>query len=525
MPYTEPTATPGVYIKEGPPASRPIEGVATSVAAFIGLAPAGPVNTPTLCTSWTDFARKFGAGQPGPYMPHAYLAHCVRGFFSNGGTIAWIVRVGTDTFEGRPMAEIASAAAEGPAPLEIVLKQGVPAQDADGKDIAYAVVVEEEDPPPAPAGSDPKDKDAAPPAVTYKVTVQGGAEPEEYEKLTATPGPNNLATVVSARSKLVEIVPSGGLFSSTAMAPKAQTYKLAPLPPAANPPSDALVGAEDRLTGMYGLELADEVTIVCVPDLMTLRFSNDDIKSVQGNVVEFCEKGRRMAILDPPPGLTDQEILDWRTNQVDPSPFATLYWPWIQVKDPLSGTTIEIPPCGHVAGAWAGTDGQRGVHKAPANVGMAGVVGLGFAVSDGAQDQLNRLGVNCIRTFPGRGTLIWGARTLETDGEWKYLNVRRLFNYLMASILQSTQWAVFEPNDDVLWGQLRVSVSNFLTRTWRSGALVGATPDEAFFVQCDEETNPPDLVEAGQVNVKIGVAPVKPAEFVVFEISQFQPGA
>jgi phage tail sheath protein FI len=525
MPYTQPTATPGVYIMEGPPAGRPIEGVATSVAAFIGLAPAGPVNTPTLCTSWTDFARKFGTGSNGPYMAGAYLAHCVRGFFSNGGTIAWIVRVGTDTYEGRPMAELPSAAADGPAPFEIVLRQGVPLQDADRKDITYSVVIAEEDPPPAPAGTDPRDRDAAPPALTYAVTVNGGPEPEEFRGLTATPGPHNLATQVSAQSRYVEILPSGGLFSSTALAPKAQRYDLAAQQPPANPPSDALVGQEDRLTGMYGVALAEEVTIVCVPDLMTLRFSDDDIKSVQGTVVDFCERGRRMAILDPPSGLTDQEVLAWRTNNIDPSPFATLYWPWIQVKDPLSGTTIEIPPCGHVAGAWAGTDGQRGVHKAPANVGMAGVVGLGFAVSDGAQDQLNRLGVNCIRTFPGRGTLIWGARTLETDGEWKYLNVRRLFNYLMASILQSTNWAVFEPNDEVLWGQLRVSVTNFLTVTWRSGALVGATPEDAFFVKCDAETNPPDLVEAGQVNVQIGVAPVKPAEFVVFEISQFQPGA
>jgi uncharacterized protein len=523
MPYTNPTSTPGVYIQEGPPAGRPIEGVATSVAAFVGLAPAGPVNTPTQVTSWTDFARTFGTGQNGPYMEGAYLAHCVKGFFNNGGTIAWIVRVGTNTFEGRPMAALPSAEADAPEPFDIVLKPGVATVDDEDKPIDYEVDLEEEAAPEPPPGVDPKN--SAPPAKTYKVTVKGPGDPEVFEGLTGTPGPKYLATVVSDGSKLVDIFPSGELLSSAEMIPAANSYKLAPHEPAPNPTSDALLGTPDRMTGLSGLSLADEVTIVCLPDLMTLRFSTDDIVSVQGQAVQWCAAGRRMAILDPPPALNGQEILDWRTNHVQPSPFATLYWPWVQVKDPISKTTIDIPPCGHIAGAWAGTDASRGVHKAPANVGLAGVVGLGFAVNDSGQDELNRLGVNCIRTFPGRGTLVWGARTLETDGEWKYLNVRRLFNYLMASILQSTQWAVFEPNDEVLWGQLRVSVSNFLTRTWRTGALFGATPDEAFFVQCDDETNPPDLIEAGQVNVKIGVAPVKPAEFVVFEISQFQPGA
>ncbi|WCB93487.1 tail sheath [Baekduia alba] len=529
MPYTNPTSTPGVYIQEGPPASRPIEGVATSVAAFIGLAPAGPVNTPTLVTSWSDFARKFGAGDDGPFMKGAYLAHCVNGFFLNGGTIAWIVRVGTDTFHGRPMAALPSAVSDVPAPFEAVLKDGVPTQDDKDKDIAYGVEIAEEDARTPPAGLTVDPKEAAPPAKTYKVTVTGGAEPEVFEGLTATPGPHYLATVVTERSQLVSIVPSGGLFSSVELAPAPKAYKLEIQQPAPNPDSDALVGDSSRMTGMEGLALADDVTIVCLPDLMTLQFSTDDIANVQSKAVKFCSDGRRMAILDPPPALNDQEILAWRNSGKLPgspdSRFATLYWPWIQVKDPITKTTIDIPPCGHVAGAWAGTDGTRGVHKAPANVNLAGVVGLGFAVSDSAQSELNHLGVNCIRTFPARGTLIWGARTLETDGEWKYLNVRRLFNYLMASILESTQWAVFEPNDEVLWGQLRVSVSNFLTRTWRTGALFGATPDEAFFVKCDEETNPPDLIEAGQVNVKIGVAPVKPAEFVVFEISQFQPGS
>jgi hypothetical protein len=146
-------------------------------------------------------------------------------------------------------------------------------------------------------------------------------------------------------------------------------------------------------------------------------------------------------------------------------------------------------------------------------------------VTHGEQGALNFAGINCIRAFPGRGIRVWGARTLSGDPEWKYLNVRRLFNYISGSIMEGTQWSVFEPNDPRLWMQLNIAATNFLTRTWREGALFGATPDEAFFVKCDAETNPPELIEAGQVVVEIGIAPVKPAEFIVFQISQFAAGA
>ena len=154
-----------------------------------------------------------------------------------------------------------------------------------------------------------------------------------------------------------------------------------------------------------------------------------------------------------------------------------------------------------------------------------GVNGLGFQVTQGEQGGLNKVGINCIRSFPGRGIRIWGARTLSSDPEWRYINVRRLFNYIAESIMEGTQWSVFEPNDERLWMQLRIAASNFLTRTWREGALFGATPEQAFFVKCDEETNPPDVIEAGQVICEIGIAPVKPAEFVVFRLSQYSAGA
>jgi len=235
--------------------------------------------------------------------------------------------------------------------------------------------------------------------------------------------------------------------------------------------------------------------------------------------------GDRMAILDPPPNLAPQDALDWRMNTAGyDSKYATLYWPWLEVMGPLSGTPVMIPPSGHVAGVWARTDATRGVHKAPANEVVMATNGLAFQLTHVEQGALNSAGVNCIRSFPGRGIRIWGARTLSSDPEWRYLNVRRLFNFVAESVIEGTQWAVFEPNDERLWLKLRVAVGNFLTLTWRGGALFGASPSEAFYVKCDAETNPTEVIEAGQVVTEIGICPVKPAEFVIFRISQFSGG-
>jgi phage tail sheath protein FI len=203
---------------------------------------------------------------------------------------------------------------------------------------------------------------------------------------------------------------------------------------------------------------------------------------------------------------------------------AALYYPWIEVMDPLTRRPITIPPSGHIAGVWARVDDQRGVHKAPANEVIMGANGLAFQVTHAEQGGLNKNGINCIRAFPGRGIRIWGARTLSSDPEWRYINVRRLFNFVSESIMTGTQWSVFEPNDPFLWTSLSISVSNFLRNVWRSGALFGATPAEAFYVKCDSETNPPEVIEAGMVVCEIGIAPVKPAEFVIFRLSQFTGG-
>jgi hypothetical protein len=232
--------------------------------------------------------------------------------------------------------------------------------------------------------------------------------------------------------------------------------------------------------------------------------------------------GDRVAILDAPPGLNAQQVKEWRVDKAGyDSKYATLYWPWIKVFDPLSGQAKFVPPSGHTAGIWARNDDTRGVHKAPANEVVRGAISLALNLTKGEHDQLNPNGINCIRAFPGRGIRIWGARTISSDPSWRYLNVRRLFNYIEESIFEGTQWVVFEPNDQRLWGRVKRTINAFLLRVWRDGALFGATPDQAFFVKCDEENNPPEVRDAGQLIIDIGIAPVKPAEFVVFRIAQF----
>jgi phage tail sheath protein FI len=231
--------------------------------------------------------------------------------------------------------------------------------------------------------------------------------------------------------------------------------------------------------------------------------------------------GNRVAILDSLPGLTPQEVKKWREKESNiDSKYAALYYPWLKVNGP-DGQPIEVPPSGHIAGIYARNDTERGVHKSPANEVVRGAVGATAQITKGEQDVLNPSGINCIRSFTGRGLRVWGARTLSSDAAWRYVSVRRLFNYVEASIERGTQWVVFEPNDPDLWARVRRDISAFLTGCWRDGMLFGTSPGEAFFVKCDEENNPADVRDRGQLIVDIGLAPVKPAEFVVFRFSQY----
>jgi uncharacterized protein len=221
-----------------------------------------------------------------------------------------------------------------------------------------------------------------------------------------------------------------------------------------------------------------------------------------------------MAIIDPLPDLKPQEVKKWREKETNyDSKFAALYYPWVKVAD-AKGKPVAVPPSAFMAGIWSRSDAERGVHKAPANEVVRGALNPVYEITSGEQDTLNPIGVNCIRTFTNRGVRVWGARTLSSDASWRYINVRRLFNYVQKSLYYGTQWVVFEPNDTNLWERTKRDISAFLSQVWREGALFGKTQQEAFFVQVDEQNNPEEARNLGQLNINIGLSPVKPAEFV-----------
>jgi phage tail sheath protein FI len=267
--------------------------------------------------------------------------------------------------------------------------------------------------------------------------------------------------------------------------------------------------------------------MISVPDLMTPlpgeKLNLDVVKAVQTMLIGHCERlGDRVAIMDAPPDMNPQAVRRWRMETAGyDSSYAALYYPWIQVMDPITNRPMNIPPSGHMAGIWARNDTTRGVHKAPANEVVQGAIGLAYGTTKGEQDTLNPVGVNCIRAFPGRGIRVWGARTLSSNPSWRYLNVRRLFNFVEKSIENGTQWVVFEPNDQDLWARVRRDIGAFLKTVWANGALFGTTADQAFYVKCDAELNPPESRDLGLLITEIGLCPVKPAEFVVFRISQW----
>lgn len=294
-----------------------------------------------------------------------------------------------------------------------------------------------------------------------------------------------------------------------------------------------MLGDVTERTGIDGLRALDDVTMVAVPDLMMAYQVGDidlaGVKAIQTAVLNHCESMKyRFAVLDAPSPpaspMPPQKVETWRYDEAGfDSKFGALYYPWIEVADQSgsNGKNRLVPPCGHMAGLYARVDGERGVHKAPANEVVRGAVGLPVNVTKGEQEGLNPKGVNCIRSFPGRGIRVWGGRTLSSDPAWRYINVRRLFNYVEASIEAGTQWVVFEPNNQDLWARVARDLRAFLRGVWRSGALFGRTPEEAFYVKVDEENNPRESRDLGILNIEIGMAPTKPAEFVVITFTQW----
>jgi uncharacterized protein len=502
--------SPGVYVEEIDSGSRPIEGVGTAVAAFVGLAEKGPFNHPTLITNWTQFTKTFGG-----FIDGACLAESVFAYFQNGGGNSYIVRIGDGAGE--------KGASGGQAQIEAT-PQGVLANfrvlALDPKTPPDAVRVEI---------VEMHNEGEEQPSGLKLVVHRDGQVVEEHPGVTTSRGKTNVVTVVNAASQVVKLEQIAGKTTEDLHAgmqvalAKPSEVAMASAPVRLS--SDDYIGDVEERSGVAGLEAVDEITMVCMPDLLTAyqrgAIDLDTVQSVQLAMIAHCElMGDRMAILDPPPGLNAQQVKEWRVDKAGyDSKFATLYWPWVSI-----GNGNYLPPSGFIAGVWSRNDDTKGVHKAPANEIVRGAVALETQITRKEHDLLNPKGINCIRAFPGRGIRVWGARTLSSDPAWRYLNIRRLFNYLEESILENTDWVVFEPNDQALWAKLRRTISAFLVNEWRKGALFGLTPDEAFFVKCDEETNPAEGIDAGEVVCQIGVAPVKPAEFVIFRLSQFSGG-
>ena len=544
--------SPGVYVEEVDRGPKPIEGVGTAMAAFVGFSEKAELvreidgelvvenllNKPQLVTNWTQFTERFGNFVPGVNLPQS-----VYGYFTNGGSRCYVVSVRTF-----PRAEAILMNAAGKPAITVKARQaGVEGMKMRLRIGNIALPAETKKKTDDSKAEDEK-KTAAPPSAnghSFTLHVEKEATSGGWKTLeTITDVKVQTAAVEGKKEvvlayknnkfpKFVQLLLQDAATTLTKAMPREQEQNLAiekNLLPA--PQASEFRGDVSERKGVEGLEVLDDVTMVVVPDLMVTmpgeKLDLDMVKGVQTMMIAHCERlGDRVAILDAPPDLSPQEVKKWRMDIAGfDSSYAAMYYPWIKVMDPATDQVVQVPSSGHIAGVWARNDNTRGVHKAPANEVVQGAVGLAYQTTKGEQDTLNPIGVNCIRAFPGRGIRVWGARTLTSNPAWRYINVRRLFNYVEKSIEGGTQWVVFEPNDRKLWARVKRDASAFLRTVWRDGALFGSSPSEAFYVKVDDELNPPESRDMGRLIIEIGLSPVKPAEFVIFRISQWAgPGS
>jgi phage tail sheath protein FI len=611
---------PGVYVEEIEVGAKPIEGVSTSTAGFLGETERGPTK-PQLVTSFLQFQRFYGGYLSG----EKYLPYAVEGFFANGGQRCYIARIvdqGATTASAKLTknsinALTVTAVGEGAwgEKIKVEVKSGTE-EDSFKLTVTYNSIEEvfdnlsvvetsadyyakringisdlitiSQEPAsttevPAVAASHKLTDDAGNPMLTVtakqpgsdgndikvkveKVVVEG-VEAEDRFKLTVRKGDASqpyevmldgvFAAVNENTEALITISQesddSGGLPTAPTSLTKltggadSSTSEVAgdsgELPTGPTPATnldggsdDGAIDADDytridtanqlgKRRGLTAFEEIDDISIVYVPNVNAdASVDNKGMSNLARQLITHCELLKdRFAIIDVKFGQSKVSDIDPRSGY--PTKYAAFYYPWIKVYDPLTKVNKLVPPGGHVAGIYARSDTERGVHKAPANEKVRGAVKLEFDITKGEQQTLNPRGVNCIRAFPGRGIRVWGGRTLSSNTLWKYINVRRLFLFLEESIEEGTQWVVFEPNDEKLWARVKQSITQFLTRVWKDGALMGTTPEEAFFVKCDRSTMTQDDIDNGRLIVLIGVAPVKPAEFVIFRIAQWSGGS
>lgn len=555
---------PGVYVEEVDRGSRPIEGVSTNIAGFIGFTEDvrgdAELYKPMLVTSWNEYLEYFAKqGSDGYTDFDAYLPFAVNGWFLNGGGRCWVVSIGTKL----PLKLQEGEQPPAPSPDESALKirttgnrpslkfalkpAALPSADDEGfEEGRINVVITESDPL-------PPSSDAEPPINTgefFKVIVSRDGEIlEEYDHLTMNPEVDTqvatYAVTALQDSAFVDIADLQTPGQPLSRRPANGAYEVSPPPVVSTSEGFPRVvqGSRDERKGLQGIFEIDEVTMLSFPDLMRVYQSGilnlEQIHGIMEALVSLCEGNSpgRMVALDPPPckgggapvppsQVKPQHIAQWLSAFNRRSQFAALYYPWIKVPNPRNGgRPILVPPSGHMLGVWCRTDETRGVYKAPANDTPRGVIGLAYETNLREQELLNPLGINCIRSFPNRGIRIWGARTLvEPDNvQWRYISVRRLMSYIERSVELGTQWVVFEPNDQDLWARVTRTVSNFLERLWREGALFGGSAAEAFYVKCDASINTHETMMLGRLYIEVGVCPVRPAEFVIFRFSQWSP--
>jgi len=508
---------PGVYIEEIPSGVRTIVGVATSITAFIGRAPRGSVNVPVRIQSFADFDRVFGG-----LSVDSTMSYAVQQYFLNGGTDAVIVRVHNPSAAGEDdLATIAIPSGGGTLTLDAA------SPGAWGNNLRASV------------DHHTKDEDApVPDQNLFNLIIEEiipGTDPIAVE---ATETFLNLSRDASSARFVTKVLAQESAFVRVRGAIPAERPDATPSPLQASGGDDGQPITDDQIShpdleddkqGIFALRKADLFNLLCIPPLTR----EDDIgPATRDAALKFCTDRRAMFIVDPPSNwneardVTDQAIgLDSLslTNRKN----GAIYFPRVKMPDPLLENRLEeFVPCGVVAGIMARTDAQRGVFKAPAGqeATLTGVRELTVKLTDGEQGQLNPIGVNCLRNFPIVGNVVWGARTLDgadrLASEWKYVPVRRLALFMEESLYRGTQFAVFEPNDEPLWAQLRLNVGAFMQNLFRQGAFQGTSPREAYFVKVDKETTTQNDINLGIVNILVGFAPLKPAEFVILKIQQ-----
>lgn len=509
---------PGVYIEEIERGPRPIEGVPTSTAAFLGAAERGPVK-PRLVTSYKDYYRYFGD----VFGDKNFLPYAVSGFFENGGKRMYVCRlVGENATSAQADAGDFLLRAAGPGAWgKRVWVRVDPSstKDKNGNPVGFRVRAAY-----FAANVEPYDPFANALRIPrpqifedYDDLVTEEASPDHYSKrlnfVDSDKGPENRGPDTSG---LVVLVRKPGAAVDAKPAVFAGLL-------ADGGTEDNVLGADDFDGLQTGPRLEEQGLAALERDRyreVALVYSPDVAKDVALKIVGHCERMRfRFAVIDCKKGESNAGDLDPRTNLTD-SQYAAFYYPWIHISDPSTGARKLIPPGGHVLGVYARTDIERGVYKSPANEILRGALDLEFDITDGDQEVLNPRGVNATRRFPGRGIRIWGSRTLTSNPLWKYVAVRRLFIFIERSIYEGTQWVVFEPNDTKLWARVSDTIRLFLRTQWREGALFGRKEEEAFFITCNETTMSQDDRLNGRLICEIGIAPVRPAEFVIFRIFQ-----